>query len=121
MAGYVKNFGTRDPLFGNKGAFAPDVMVNGKGYVSADNIYFNANGSPNLNDLWRVVPTVAYNFGKFTIAMEWNVTSARYGEYGAAGTAEDAGMLVDASTGLVRDNLHWVTNHRLQMMVRFTF
>ena len=121
MAGYVKNFGTRDPLFGNKGAFAPDVMVNGKGYVSADNIYFNANGSPNLNDLWRVVPTVAYNFGKFTIAMEWNVTSARYGEYGAAGTDEDAGMLVDASTGLVRDNLHWVTNHRLQMMVRFTF
>ena len=80
-------------------------------------MYFSGNGSSNLNEIWRVVPTFAYNIGKFTIALEWNITSARYGDY----VEFDGGKYLYANTGLATDNLHWVTNHRIQMMTRFTF
>lgn len=81
-----------------------------KDLVTPSAFYFNANGSKTLNSLWRVIPTVAYNAGKFTVALEYNVTSAQYGD-GKTWTAR----------GLSTEGLHWVTNHRVQMMVKFTF
>ena len=86
-------------------------------WVSDAKRYFSKNGSSNFNEMWRLVPTVAYNIGKFTLALEWNITSARYGDYISFG----AGNYLDSATGLATDNLHWVTNHRIQMMARFTF
>ena len=60
--------------------------------------------------MWRVIPTVAYNVGKFTLALEYNITAAQYGD----------GLTYNAR-GLSTDGLHWVYNNRIQMMARFTF
>ena len=60
--------------------------------------------------MWRIIPTVAYNVGKFTLALEYNITAAQYGD----------GLSYNAR-GLSLDGLHWVYNNRVQMMVRFTF
>ena len=114
MGGYIKNLGTNNPLYGNSASFIDNT---GSGQVNTENVYFSKNGSSNLNEMWRLVPTVAYNIGKFTLALEWNITSARYGDYISFG----AGNYLDSATGLATDNLHWVTNHRIQMMARFTF
>lgn len=120
MGGYIKNLGTDNPLYDNNASLVTDKTSGGRNYTDADNLYFNGNGFSNLNEMWRVIPTVAYNIGKFTLALEWNITSARYGEYTVFEDTPGKKYL-DADTGLARDNLHWVTNHRIQMMVRFTF
>ena len=118
MGGYVRNLGTAEPL-------VTDAKEGSIDYVDADHVYFSKNGFSNLNAMWRIVPTVAYNFGKFTVAMELNVTSAQYGDYkelqvqGADGP--ETRRFLSASDGLAAENLHWVTNHRLQMMIRYTF
>ena len=120
MGGYIKNLGTRNPLYGNTASFVTDRHDFKGDLTDASNVYFSGNGSSNLNEIWRLVPTVAYNMGKFTIALEWNITSARYGDY-VVFDDEPGTKYVYAATGLATDNLHWVTNHRIQMMMRFTF
>ncbi len=99
MVGYLKNLGTVDKL-----------VTNADGTANSSAFCFSSNGYKNLNSLWRVEPCIAYNAGKFTIALEYNVTSAQYG---------------DSSTytayGLAKNDLHWVTNHRIQTMVKFSF
>ena len=112
MGGYIKNLGASGDA-----SFVADRIENGISYVEASNVYFSGNGFANLNAMWRIIPTVAYNIGKFTLALEYNVTSAQYGEYKVF---DDTNYLY-ADTGLATDNLHWVTNHRIQMMVRFMF
>ena len=118
MGGYIRNLGTARP-------FVTDLEKDGVAYVDAEHVYFSSNGYSNLNEMWRVVPTVAYNIGKFTLALECNVTSARYGEYMKTevqeGDKKVTHQYLHADNGLACDNLHWVTNHRIQMMVRFTF
>ena len=81
MGGYIKNLGTRNPLYGNQDSFVTDRHGSKGDLTDASHVYFSGNGSSNLNEIWRVVPTFAYNIGKFTIALEWNITSARYGDY----------------------------------------
>lgn len=98
MGGYIKNLG------------AMDNLVNEDGKVDPANFYFSANGAKTLNSMWRVIPAVAYNVGKFTVALEYNVTSAQYGDGKTYNTK-----------GLSTEGLHWVTNHRVQAMVKFTF
>jgi len=98
MGGYIKNLGSVEKL------------LNSKGIVNSDNFYFSKNGSKNLNSMWRIIPTVAYNVGKFTVAMEYNYTSACYGD----GKSYNV-------WGLSTLGLHNVGNHRVQMMVKFTF
>ena len=98
MGGYIKNLG------------ATEDFVNTAGKTDADDFYFNSNGAKNLNSMWRIIPTVAYNVGKFTLALEYNITAAQYGD----------GLSYNAR-GLSLDGLHWVYNNRVQMMVRFTF
>ena len=105
MGGYIKNLG------------ATEDFVNTAGKTDADDFYFNSNGAKNLsngaknlNSMWRIIPTVAYNVGKFTLALEYNITAARYGD----------GLSYNAR-GLSLEGLHWVYNNRIQMMARFTF
>lgn len=112
MGGYIRNLGTAESL-------VTDRTEGQTGYVSASNVYFSGNGYSNLNAMWRLIPAVAYNIGKFTVALEYNVTSAQYGDYKLFDG--DDKKYLRASDGLASDNLHWVTNHRLQAMVRFTF
>lgn len=112
MGGYIKNLGTASPL-------VADVVYQGNAYTDSGNLYFNGNGFSNLNEMWRIIPTVVYNFGKLSLSLEWNITSARYGDY--YDFDGKGGKYLDAETGLATGNLHWVTNHRIQMMVKYTF
>ncbi len=92
MAGYIKNLGTTKEL------------------VSMSNYWYSSNGYPNLVSMWRIIPTIAYNVGKFTIALEYNLTSARYGDTSSYN-----------KYGVANGHVHPVTNHRIQTMVKYTF
>lgn len=107
MIGYMKNLGTSKAL-------VTDKTVGGVDYTSTSNLYISSNGFHNLDQLIRVTPTVVYNLGKLAFGLEYDITAAQYGKYSESG-------FVKASNGLVDDGLHWVTNHRLLGMVKFTF
>ena len=105
MIGYMKNLGTSKALYEDAAH---------SGYTSTSNVYISGNGFHNLNQLIRVTPTVVYNLGKLSFALEYDLTTAQYGKYAEKG-------YVNSSNGLVDGDLHWVTNHRLLGMVKFTF
>ena len=105
MIGYMKNLGTNKSLYEDPA---------NPGYTSTDNVYISKNGFHNLNQIIRVTPTVVYNLGKLSFGLEYDITSAQYGKY-----AEDDH--VNSSNGLVDSGLHWIVNHRLLGMVKFTF
>ena len=92
FAGYVQNFGT-----------SKDIVDNSM-------LYFSKNSYSNLNSLWRITPTIIYNLGKLQFALEYELTSAQYGEFGAGDTR-----------ALATHNLHSVTNNRVQAMVKYSF
>lgn len=92
MGGYIKNLGTVDEL------------------ANPSDFYFSANAPKYMNQMWRVIPAVCYNAGKFTLGLEYNYTAAQYGD-GKTYTAH----------GLSTEGLHTVENHRIQMLVKFTF
>ena len=77
--------------------------------ISADDIYFSKNGTANLNQMYRINPEILYNKGKFTVGLEYQFTAVEYGK------GLDKRGLTEA------DTRHWVGNHRVQMMVKFTF
>ena len=105
FAGYVKNFGTKDDLYGAKDGYAP-----------AANLYFSKNSFSNMNQMYRLTPTVIHNIGKFAIGLEYELTSVQYGDYKTVGDVKFIG-----ANGLAEDNLHWITNHRIQALAKFTF
>ena len=95
--GYVKNLGLKNALS------AP---------IAKGDVYFCGNGSSNINQLYRINPQVIYNIGKMNVGLEYQWTSIEYGEY-------DGGKL--NLHGLADKNLHWVGNHRINMMVKYNF
>ncbi|MCQ2156278.1 MAG: DcaP family trimeric outer membrane transporter [Bacteroidales bacterium] len=104
--GYVRNFGTKDPLY-------EDLTG---GYSSS--LYFSKNSFANMNRMWRTSPTVIYNFGpKLLMALELEITGVQYGEFHVV----DGKQYVPASNGLCTDRLHWVNNYRVQGMMKFSF
>lgn len=105
MIGHMKNLGTSKSLYEDPA---------NPGYASTKNVYISGNGFHNLNQIIRVTPTVVYNLGKLSFGLEYDITSAQYGKYAVDGH-------VNSSNGLVDGDLHWVTNHRLLGMVKFTF
>lgn len=105
MIGHMKNLGTSKSLYEDPA---------NPGYTSTDNVYISGNGFHNLNQIIRVTPTVVYNLGKLSFGLEYDITSAQYGKYAVDGH-------VNSSNGLVDGDIHWVTNHRLLGMVKFTF
>jgi len=92
FAGYVRNLGTS------------------KAIVDRSMLYFSKNSFSNLNSLWRLTPTLIYNLGKLQFAIEYELTGAQYGEFGE-----------DDDKALATRNLHSVTNHRIQGMVKYSF
>lgn len=92
FGGYVKNFGTEEAI------------------LSPDLLYFSKNSFSNMNKMLRLTPTILYNMGKVTFALEYEVTSVQYGSWSA-----------DTKYGLATDNLHWVTNNRVQAMLKYSF
>ena len=95
--GYVKNFGLAESA--------------GK-QLSKSDVYFCSNGFSNINQMYRINPQLLYNLGKFTLGLEYQWTAVQYGKY-------VDGMLNDCA--LATENLHWVGNNRVNMMVKFTF
>ena len=101
--GYVKNLGLA----------ASDVSpAHGGSGIPKSDVYFCGNGFSNLNQMYRINPQLIYNIGKMNLGLEYQWTSVQYGEY-------DEGTL--NSYGLATKNLHWVGNHRLNVMVKYNF
>ena len=97
FVGYVKNLGLADAV---------------EQPLAKGDVYFCGNGSSNINQMYRINPQLIYNIGKMNIGLEYQWTSVQYGEY-------DNGCL--NKNGLADKNLHWVGNHRINMMVKFNF
>ncbi|MBO6073540.1 MAG: hypothetical protein J6P74_00185 [Paludibacteraceae bacterium] len=95
FAGYIRNFGTKEALI--------DADLDGK----LDYYFPRAN---NMNRMWRLSPTLLYTVGKFQLGLEYEITSVQYGKSGALN-----------AHGLADTHLHWVTNHRVQLMTKFNF
>ena len=91
MAGYSQLFGTKEAVTGG--------------------LYFCGNSFSNVNKLWRLQPSVTWTIGKyFVLGAEYELTSVQYGTFGAADTHS-----------LATENLHWVRNHRVQLMTMLKF
>ena len=91
--GYMKNLGLADEVAGT---------------VSASDIYFSKNGFSNLTQMYRIQPELIYNIGKLNLGIEYQYTAVEYGKN-------------FNKRALVTDDLHWVGNHRVQMMVKYNF
>ena len=95
--GYVKNLGLAEAASGS---------------IAKGDVYFCGNGFSNLNQLYRINPQLIYNVGKMNIGLEYQWTAVQYGDY-------DGGKL--NANALAENNLHWVGNNRINMMVKFNF
>ena len=104
FAGYVRNFGTKDALYD----------PNGNGRLDANEVkkYYFYPRANNMNRMFRLSPTLLYTVGKFQLGLEYEITSVHYG---------DAAQGLNANNGLADLGLHWVTNHRVQLMTKFNF
>lgn len=97
FGGYVKNFGTKEALYD----------LDGDGKFSKSEFYNPRSAA--MNQMWRLSPTLLYTVGKFQLGLEYEITSVQYGD----------GKL-DAYA-LSTNGLHWITNHRVQLMTRYNF
>ncbi len=95
--GYVKNLGLADAL---------------DGPIGKGDVYFCGNGFSNINQMYRINPQLIYNIGKMNVGLEYQYTAVQYGEY-------DGGKL--NKYALADKNLHWVGNHRVNLMVKYNF
>jgi len=111
FAGYAKNLGTKDALL------ADFVETDGTEYANVANNYLAKNTYANVNSMWRLAPSVIRNWGKLSMSFEWQITSVEYGTFHKVGTVN----YVSADNGMAKDNLHWITNHRLQCMLKYSF
>ena len=95
FAGYIENLGTKEALATNA-----DGSLVGFYYPRVKN----------MNRMWRITPTLLYTVGKFQLGLEYDITSVHYSD----------GKL-DPANGLSQNGLHWVTNHRVQLMTKYNF
>ena len=95
--GYVKNLG---------------LAKEASGPLAKGDVYFCGNGFSNINQMYRINPQVIYNIGKLNVGLEYQWTSVQYGKY------DDGKLNVHA---LADKDLHWIGNHRVNMMVKYNF
>ena len=95
--GYVKNLGLAEAA---------------SGPLAKGDVYFCGNGFSNINQMYRINPQVIYNIGKLNVGLEYQWTSVQYGKY-------DDGKL--NARALADKDLHWIGNHRVNMMVKYNF
>ena len=94
FGGLSKNFGTNKAL------------------ANASDFWFSKNSAANMNTMYRVTPTIIRNLGKVAVALEYELTAVQYG---------DKAKGMNLSKGLYDQGLHWVSNNRIQMMLKYTF
>ena len=95
--GYMKNLGLAEAA---------------SGPLAKSDVYFCTNGFSSINQIYRINPQLIYNIGKLNVGLEYQWTSVQYGEYNDGKLNEFA---------LADKNLHWVGNHRVNMMVKYNF
>ncbi len=109
--GYVKNLGLADPV--------------ATGFLKKDDVYFCSSGFSNLNQMYRINPQLIYNIGKMNVGLEYQWTAVQYGDYTKSVVDVKDGQPVTYTTlnarALATDNLHWVGNHRINLMVKYNF
>ena len=88
MLGYMKQLGT-----------TKDVTT----------IWINDSADDRIQQAFRATPTVAWNLGKFTVSLEYNLTAAEFGS-----GARDA-------RGMFSGDKEWILNHRFICMTKFNF
>ena len=121
--GYMKNLGLAQDAGHN--------LINTPGDSNAvSEVYFYGNGFSNINQMYRINPQLIYNIGKLNLGIEYQWTSVQYGDYlkidRVTGTDKEGNKIIVKdkclnSKGLATDNLHWVGNHRVNVMVKFNF
>ena len=63
-----------------------------------------------------------YNIGKLNLGIEYQWTAVQYGEYQNNVYEPGAEPVVSLDKrGLASEGLHWVGNHRVNLMVKFNF
>ena len=105
--GYVKNLGLA------KEADKP---------IAKSDVYFCSNGFSNINQMYRINPQFIYNIGKLNVGLEYQWTAVQYGEYQNNVYEPGAAPVVSLDKrGLASEGLHWVGNHRVNLMVKYNF
>ena len=89
MLGYMKQLGTTADLAGD--------------------LWINTTADTKIQQALRATPTVAWNLGKFTVSLEYNLTAAEFG----TGARNARGMFTGTP--------EWVLNHRFICMTKFNF
>ena len=100
MAGYIKSLGASKDL--------------------ADYWFFSKDGGDftKMSQAIRIVPTIVWNIGKFTLGLEYEMTAAEYGsDVDGKGRVLASGTEVNGTVA----SRHWVANHRVQFMTKFNF
>lgn len=100
FAGYVRNFGTTKPLLDGVNNYTP------LGF------YFSKNSLENMNRMFRLTPSFVYNMGKLSFGIEYELTGAQFGS---------KGLGINLQNGLYEQDLHWIANHRLQALIKYSF
>lgn len=95
FGGYVQNFGTKEAII--------DADNDGK-------LDFYYPRSAAMNRMWRLSPTLLYTVGKFQLGLEYEITSVQYSD-----------GKINPANGLSQNGLHWITNHRVQLMTKYNF
>ena len=107
FVGYVKNLGLA------KEASMP---------LAKSDVYFCSNGFSNINQMYRINPQFVYNIGKLNVGIEYQWTAVQYGEYQKNVYELGADPVISLDKrALATEGLHWVGNHRVNMMVKFNF
>ncbi len=102
MLGYTKTLGLADPLEAN---------------IAASDVYFCGNGFSNINQIYRINPQIVYNVGKMNVGLEYQWTAVQYGDY----IKDDSDVKYLNNRALATDGLHWIGNHRVNMMIKYNF
>ena len=108
MLGYMKQLGTTEDLLN------PSLL------------WLNTAASTNIQSAFRATPTIAFNWGKLTVSLEYNFTAAEFGNQvlvpDTTGPGQHYEYVSRNNRGLFENgNTHWIANHRIINMVKFNF
>lgn len=95
--GYMKNFGVDGELHNFGTTASPSYQIYSKG------------GFTNINSVYRIAPSLSYNIKAFNFGVEYEMTTATYGDLASNGSI------------LNNDNLRAVTNHRICVLMKYNF
>ena len=106
MLGYMRQLGTTKDLI------LPSML------------WLNTAASNKIQSAFRATPTIAWNWGKLTVSLEYNFTAAEFGnqELVTDINGKHYEYVSRNNRGLYdAGNTHWIANHRIINMVKFNF